>query len=215
MTVPGHRPVIWLAAGILWLSAIVVGLQRLMDYDNQPGVAAGAPAVWPAASRLTLDPHTATLVMLAHPRCDCTRASLAELAELLARSGTVPRTYVVFIRPRGVAAEWERTALWRTAAGIPGVTVFADEHGTEARRFGVQTSGQMLLYGSDGRLVYSGGVTGGRGRTGDNAGRAALLAALTGRGSDVTAPVFGCSLFEDVNELARLDSSDDHDAHTR
>ena len=56
-----------------------------------------------------LDPARPTLVMLAHPRCTCTRASLAELAELMARVTQRPKAYVVFIKPGGVAEQWERT----------------------------------------------------------------------------------------------------------
>jgi len=152
-------------------------------------------------------------VMLAHPRCDCTRASLSELEELLARAERRPRTYVVFIRPGAVAADWERTGLWQTATGIAGVTVFADERGHESRRFGVQTSGQVLVYGSEGQLLYSGGTTGSRGKTGDNAGRTAILAALAGRDRQSTEPVFGCSLFGATDALAQ--SLPAHDTHTR
>ena len=72
----------------------------------------------------------------------------------------------------------------------------------------------MLLYAPDGRLLYSGGTTGGRGRTGDNAGRAAILNALADRDAEATAPVFGCSLFDSVDELARLDPPAHDDDHT-
>jgi hypothetical protein len=182
-------------AGIAWLGAVIAGLAALMQYDNRPGVAADAGANWPAGSALTRDAAGPTLVMLAHPRCDCTRASLAELAELLARTRHRPRTYVVFIRPGRVPGGWEQTSLWRSATDIPGVTVVRDDGGAEAALFGVKTSGQVLLYDADGRLRYHGGTTGSRGKTGANIGRAAILAALAGDRAEATAPVFGCSLF--------------------
>ena len=204
---------LWILSGALWLGAVAAGLAALMAYDNRPGIAADAPVEWPADSRLARDPDGPTLVMLAHPRCDCTRASLAELAELLARSPRRPQAYVVFIRPGPVQGGWEQTDLWRRAEAIPGVTVVRDAQGAEARRFGVRTSGQVLLYGAGGRLLYSGGTTGSRGKTGDNAGRAAVLAALAGDGSQDSSPVFGCSMFGPADAAA--EAADAHESHTR
>jgi hypothetical protein len=196
MKVAVPRPVLWTLFGAAWLGCVVAGLAALMNYDNSPGVAAAAPPAWPADSRLARDPAGPTLVLLAHPRCDCTRASVSELAELLARARQRPRTFVVFIKPGRVRDGWEQTALWRAASDIPGVTIVRDDQGLEAQRFGVETSGQVLLYGADGQLWYSGGTTGARGKTGANVGRAAVLAALDGeRRRAASAPVFGCSLF--------------------
>jgi hypothetical protein len=136
------------------------------------------------------------LVLLAHPRCDCTRASLGELAELLARAPQRPRTFVVFIRPGGVDAAWAKTGTFDQATRIPGVTVIRDDNGDEADRFGSWTSGQTLLYDRDGQLVYSGGITGARGKSGDNTGRSTVLELLAGaHPTRATTQVFGCSLF--------------------
>jgi hypothetical protein len=71
-----------------------------------------------------------------------------------------------------------------------------DDRGVEAERFGTSTSGQTLLYSADGRLLFSGGITGSRGHAGDNEGRDGLVALLTRAGSGRTrASVFGCPLF--------------------
>jgi len=181
---------------IVWFASVGSGLAWLMAYDNTPGTPANAPARWPAASTLARDAAGPTLVMLAHPRCDCTRASLGELAELLARAHQRPRTFVVFIRPGGVDAAWEKTGTFDQATRIPGVTVIRDDDGNEADRFGSWTSGQTLLYDRDGRLVYSGGITGARGKSGDNTGRATVLEWLAGaHPTRATTQVFGCSLF--------------------
>jgi hypothetical protein len=184
------------AAIVVWLASAGTGLFWLMQYDNTPGVSADAPADWPVDSALMRDPAKPTLVMLAHPRCDCTRASLGELEELLARVTYKPRTFVVFVKPGGTASGWEQSGTWDQAKRIPGVTVVRDDDGAEARRFGVHTSGQTLLYDARGTLLYSGGTTGSRGKPGDNAGRADLVALVDGaRRSRGTRPVFGCPLF--------------------
>jgi hypothetical protein len=200
-----RRPLIWAAAFTLWLGSAGTGLFWLMAYDNTPGAIADAPASWPAESALTRDPAAPTLVMLAHPRCDCTRASLGELEELLARVKVKPRTFVVFIKPGGVGSGWEQSGTWERAQQIPGVTVVRDDDGAEARRFGVHTSGQTLLYDAGGQLLYSGGTTGSRGKSGDNAGRADLVALVDGaRRPRATRPVFGCPLFSSTSMSTSL-----------
>jgi len=185
----------WLGAAI-WLGCAVTGLYIVWTYDNAPGVAASAPQEWPRQTTLVRASDRPTLVLLAHPQCDCTRATLGELAEVLARSAKPPKTYVLFLRPSGFAAGWEQTALWRTAKSLPDVTVLRDDDGAEARRFGAETSGQTLLYDEQGALTFSGGVTGSRGHAGDNAGRASLVALLNrGQTDRRDTSVFGCPLF--------------------
>jgi hypothetical protein len=186
---------------LIWVGSIASGLSVLWAYDNTPGDAAHAPADWPAASRLAPDANGPTLVVLAHPRCTCTAASLDELAELLVRTPHLPRVYVLFLKPVDVSGaeerEWAEDAwLWQRATRIPGVTVVRDVDGREAHRFDAFTSGQAMLYDAAGRLLFSGGLTGARGHAGDNAGRASLLALLTHEGAHYsTTPVFGCPLF--------------------
>ena len=166
------------------------------SYEREPGVAADAHVHWPRDSRLALDQNRPTLVMLAHPRCTCTRASIAELKEVIARAQERPRTYVVFIKPGSVPDDWEQSDLWRAAAGIPDVTVVRDDDGIEAQRFGAETSGQTFLYAADGHLLFTGGTTGARGHEGDNAGRATIISLLNRERTDPGRSfVFGCSLF--------------------
>lgn len=194
---------LWIGLSGLWLGAVLAGLAWLASYDNRPGAPASAPAHWPADSRIAHGDGRPTLVMLVHPRCTCSRASLGELAELLARARQRPTAVVLMVRPDGVSKDWETTDLWQRAARIPEVAVVLDEGGIEARRFGTQTSGQTLLYDADGRLLFSGGITGARGHPGDNAGRATVLALLDREQPLQSAsPVFGCPLL----------SADDEDA---
>jgi len=187
----------WFAAvSVVWVSLAAVGLAVLWQYDNAPGEAANAPSAWPADTHLRRATGSPTLVMLAHPQCTCTRASLGELEELLARTGVHPRTYVVFLKPASFGEGWEQTDLWRTAKRLPNVTVVRDDDGVEARSFGAATSGQTLLYDGSGALQFSGGITGSRAHQGDNAGRQSLLALLKGgRTARSGTNVFGCPLF--------------------
>lgn len=192
------RPIM-IAGGLVWMFVVVVGLRVLLAYENTPGVAASPSVQWPANSRIERASSRATLVMLAHPRCPCTRATIGELNTLMARCQGKVKAYVLFFRPKGAAAGWENTDLWQSADSIPGVQAVADEGGMEARRFQGQTSGQTLLFNSAGHLLFSGGITGARGHAGDNAGRDAIVSLLNdGKTAQQTAQheafVFGCSL---------------------
>jgi len=208
-----HKQFGWTAFGLLWLVAVVAGLVVVARYDNTAGVRAESRGQWPSESRLSHDASGPTLVMIAHPRCTCTRASLAELAEVMARVERRPRAYVVFVRPEALRASPEASDLWQRAAGIPGVTVVRDERGREAESFGAATSGQVFLYDAGGHLLFSGGTTGSRGHAGDNAGRATLVALLKNeRAPQHESPVFGCSLFA-PGDRPDIHDHDGHDLH--
>lgn len=189
---------------VVWLFAVSSGLWILWGYENTPGVAAKPPGSWPATSHIQRVTDRATLVMLAHPRCPCTRASIGELALLMARSQGRVTAYVLFLKPSGFSDEWEKTDLWKSAASIPGVNVVIDNGGTEARRFHAASSGQTMLYDADGRLLFSGGITRARGHSGDNAGRSAIESILNVGAADQSETlVFGCPLFDENSECRK------------
>lgn len=181
-------------AGVVWLTSTLGGLAFVAAYDNRPGPAAHAPARWPDTSELQLDADRPTLVMIAHPKCDCTKASLGELAELMARAPGQLRAYVLFVNPPGAPAGWQSTDLWQAVKQIPGVLAVNDD-GKEGHRFGAETSGQTFLYAPSGSLLFEGGITRARGHLGESVGRAAILASLNGDTTSGDAPVFGCPLF--------------------
>lgn len=184
------------AVGALWLLIIGAGMGLLWNYESTPGVAAATPERWPPDSRIEPDADRATLVMLAHPHCPCTRASIGELARLMTQAQGRVTAYVLFVKPQGFSGDWVQSELWASAAAIPGVTPVLDDEGVEAGRFHAATSGQTVLYDASGRLLFSGGITSARGHAGDNAGRAAIVSLLTsGEAEERGTPVFGCPLF--------------------
>ncbi|EAU66587.1 RedB [Stigmatella aurantiaca DW4/3-1] len=172
----------------------------LARYAYTAGPLSASPARWPGDSALRPTPGHFLLVMLAHPLCPCTRASLTELQEVMARAGSRVDAHVLFLRPERAAAAWEQGPLWQRAASIPGVTVSKDEGGVEARRFGATTSGHVLLFDAGGQLRFSGGITDSRGHEGNNAGRAAVEALLAREEARAQSPVYGCAL-EDPRPL--------------
>ena len=190
----------WLIASTVWLGGAVFGLILMFRYQTAPGTAAAPPPRWPAASRIERTPGKATLVMTVHPQCPCTRASMGELALLMARCQDQMKANVLFLKPSGFGDEWVKSDLWTSAARIPGVTVLRDDNGEEAKRFHAATSGETVLYDADGKLLFSGGITSGRGHSGDNAGRTAIVSLLSGGGSNCHGTfVYGCSLVNPIN----------------
>jgi hypothetical protein len=180
---------------LLWLSVAGSGLTWLLNFERTPGKGQLANGHWPAGAEVQLGAKRNTLVVFAHPRCPCTRATLAELNRLMARAGEDVSAQVWFYQPVNFPADWSRTALWRAAAAIPGVVARADLDGRQARLFGAETSGAVFLYGADGRLLFQGGITGGRGHEGDNAGENAIAERVAGRPVSLArSPVYGCSL---------------------
>lgn len=170
-------------------------MRMLVSYESTPGRAASVATQFPQESALNLASDRMTLVMLAHPRCPCTRASIGELAQIMAEGQGKLKAYVVFSRPTGGGADWNDTGLWRSAADIPGVTPVGDDEGRETRRFGAETSGHTLLFAADGRLLFSGGITAARGHAGGNAGESAIVALVRQQAvARATTPVFGCQL---------------------
>lgn len=190
-----------IAASALWLLMICTGIGMLWSYKGTPGAASAAPEQWPAESTLRHADDRATLVMLAHPHCPCTRASLGELARLMAQAQGRVKAYVLFVKPYGSPDGWEQTDLMTSASATPDVTVVRDDEGLEAGRFRAATSGQTMLYDAGGRLLFSGGITSARGHEGDNAGRSSIVSLLTADGAGQTAtPVYGCPLFSEASE---------------
>jgi hypothetical protein len=181
--------------GVVWMAAVAFGGRVLFKYETTPGRIGLVSSSWPAASVVPRKTDKPTLLMVAHPHCPCTRASVGELAQVMAHAVGKVNAYVLFVKPPGAGADWDDTDLRRSAAAIPGVTVLTDENGTEAGRFGAETSGHTLVFDRDGTLVFSGGITASRGHAGANAGESAVVAALSDEPIlHNRTPVFGCSL---------------------
>jgi hypothetical protein len=179
----------------VWLVAIGIGMHALQRYETTPGAPGGPPAKWPVKSQLPRQAGLPTIVVLGHPKCPCTRATIGELALMMTRLHDQVSTVVVFVRPQGTPEGWDDTDLRRSAAAIPGVTVVSDLNEVEADLFGAQVSGQTMLYSATGRLLFSGGITASRGHAGDNIGRSSIVSFVTtGTADHDRTPVYGCAL---------------------
>ena len=138
-------------AGLVWLAVIVAATLRISAYVSIPGQPGTPPADWPVGSQVARAATKPTLLMFIHPKCPCSKASIAELAVLMAHCQGQVDAHVLFLKPVETSAEWVRTETWRDAALIPGVTVHLDDAGREARLFASMTSGDTLLFDAEGR----------------------------------------------------------------
>jgi hypothetical protein len=179
----------------LWIAAVGVGLSRLWAYASVPAPASQVAPAWPAQSSVPRAQGLPTLVVFAHPKCPCSRASIGELARMMTHVHGRLEPVVLFYRAANTEPGWEKTDLWDAAAAISGVRVISDPDGAEAEAFGVLASGHTLLYGADRRLLFSGGITSARGHAGDNPGSQAIVALTLNSGPAIArTSVFGCFL---------------------
>ena len=185
----------------IWLAMVCVGMGWLWSYNQTAGAAGSPPMRWPADAKISPDSSKFTLLVLAHPQCPCTRATVEELSQLMTHTQGRINAYVLFVTPSGYQKDWYRTDLWSNAAIIPGVRTVVDNDGVEARRFSGFTSGQVMVYSPQGELKFHGGITQSRGHVGDNAGRSAIEALVnSGKAESDHTVVFGCPLFNPESE---------------
>jgi hypothetical protein len=185
----------------LWAGSITLGFVLLLWHQGTAGPGAAVPEtnIWAASQvsdagpRLSNNGHT--LLMFAHPRCPCTRASLRELERLLARTTKLKDVQIVVLRNPRLLAGWEQSPIVEFARRTQQLQVIEDEGGRWAEIYGARTSGHVFLYDDQGRLLFSGGITPARGHEGHSSGSAAILAHLRGEPAVAEAAVFGCSLF--------------------
>ncbi len=185
---------------LTWLMCVLGGMFVLWRYEATPGPVHTADVDWPAASSIVPNHELPTLVIFAHPRCPCTKATIAELEALMTHNQGRVDVRVYFFQPTDRPRDWSQTDLYDAAAAIPGVKVAMDPDNVEANRFGAKTSGYSMLFDRRGKLLFAGGITAARGHQGDNDGIAAIGTLLSGGQSETQdTPVFGCPLTDPVD----------------
>ena len=183
------------AAVVAWGLLVGAGMSVLHARAARPGDAGTRPTQWPVDSLISLAADRPTLLVFLDLKCPCARATIAELERILTRCGGRPVARILVEGTEPGAATWANDRALANLARYPGVTVRLDAKGIESNRFAIATSGHVLLFRPDGRLIYQGGVTGARGHEGANYGRDAVIGWILGDEPDVRAfPVFGCAL---------------------
>jgi hypothetical protein len=189
-----------IVAGLIWAATVGAMYQAVRRFETTPGRDAAARASWPAGSRIVRERGRWTLVMLIHPHCSCTRASLQELERIIEMSDASLQTYVLVYRPADFRAGWEKTETFDAANRLQRARVIVDPDGREARLFGGFTSGQTFLYDGEGALRFSGGVTSLRGHAGVNRGSMDVVDIVHAKARQGSHPVFGCAIVTTESE---------------
>ncbi|HEX2099937.1 MAG TPA: hypothetical protein VHF69_04710 [Candidatus Synoicihabitans sp.] len=179
----------------MWLVTVGAGFAGLNRYAATTG-SADAPSVDVAEMLAThRRPGHPLAVMMIHPKCPCTDASLAEFADFLARAGSACDGLLVQLAPLDAGADWQ-SGPTRVLGGRT-VAVVNDFDGRVAASLGAQTSGHVVLLDEAGAVRFHGGITLARGHRGRSPGQDAMLAAVAHRSAAVElcgAPVYGCPL---------------------
>src|SRR5580698_9865761 len=92
------KPAAVVVAVALWVPAVGFGIEVLWRYSNTPGRPATPPVDWPAGAPMERQNGRATLVMFAHPQCPCSKASIGELAIVMAQTPSKLDAQVIFFQ---------------------------------------------------------------------------------------------------------------------
>lgn len=197
----------------VYVAVATCGMAWLWGNDRSGG-ATGAVGISPArfdVGGVGLKSDGVRVVVVIHPKCPCSLATLDVVDEIWRRRDRAggAELLVLLVRPEGAAegfeegraAERAREMMGRAGGG----RVEVDVGGEKARRLGATISGHVAVYGAEGELLASGGVTRSRGHSDRSAVAVAMETALVA-GSDgavggknagggvTTAAVFGCAL---------------------
>jgi hypothetical protein len=177
----------------LWAVLLVGGFRGLLQYETTSTPFRPAPSTddrFPAAGK-------PSLIIALHPKCPCSRASVAELVKIYSHATNQFKITVLAYKPSSEPNSWVESDSLRSIRDL-NPEIIIDRDGAEASRLGMTTSGQVIVYDRSGHLVFNGGITGSRGHQGDNVGEQTVLAEINGvrDGRNSSAPVFGCSIFD-------------------
>lgn len=195
---PSSKPLSWLSAAIphiVWCTLVFASLGGLAFYGSIPGQAATAASQWPTDSTILPAEDTNAVLVFVHPQCFCTRATIDQLQRAFVARPKSASTTVVVYAPSTQPESWCDTSLVRLCKTLPGATVVLDHDGQETQRFGVNTSGHVLVFNRQKQLQFSGGVTPSRGHLGPCEGLDAVTQIIAGQKAvPCVANAYGCPL---------------------
>src|SRR5687767_10310795 len=73
----------WVGAVVLWIALVAVGFAGLTLFSETPGSAGPSPVKWPPGSIVPAPRNKPLMIIALHPKCACSRATVAELNRLL------------------------------------------------------------------------------------------------------------------------------------
>ena len=181
----------WLSA---WGVLIAGGLLWMTAYSMSPGDTSTPLLKRPDNTEISFSDNQSTLLVFLHPRCPCTRPTIAALERLMVRKHDIV-LQPVFYLPSTKTTEWTQDEYWDRLIALGAHQPAIDIDGHLAHKFHATTSGHALLFSTDGLVQFSGGITSGRVHEGDSLGLTMLTRVLDGIPvSEASFPVYGCSI---------------------
>jgi hypothetical protein len=176
-----------------WVGLLAAGFGGLLKYESVPGARSTNT---PVENAEFADGKSFALVMALHPHCPCSKASVGELTKIYSHANNRIKITVLAFKPKDEPDSWIKSSTVSSLAKMnPRIVVDAD--GAAAKRLGLGTSGEVLLYSPNGKLLFSGGITSARAHAGDNLGEDTILELVQEGHSHVNSTeVFGCPITE-------------------
>ena len=199
---------IWSAGVLLWLAMIGYGFFLLFQHDTsalEPQaldsiVASDIQDVsW--VSEVDLRPASGkfNLIVAIHPKCPCTRNTLAEIERIQARF--VEKCELTFLvtlpggKPEEEIEQWRNSGTVQLATSMPNAAVWFEDANELTTRLGLNSSGAVVVLDELGQIRFAGGITAGRSCAMENPGSQAVVRILRGDEQPlISTPVFGYRL---------------------
>ena len=182
-----------------WLTMVGCGMGLLLAHGTTAGTVGAVPPRLPAPVMAALTPASdrPLVLVFAHPQCPCLPSTVTELRRTLADAPPVDLRVIVYT-PRNPPQDWDPQKAAALPSQLPMARCHADLDGALAANLGALTSGHVQVFGPDGLLRFSGGVTAGRGHVGDNGAARAFGKSLSALPIETSrTAVFGCPIRAD------------------
>jgi hypothetical protein len=187
---------------------IGTGGWALSDYSYRPGESGNAVAnLNSLANELELfrNEHETnlelpTLILFFHPHCPCTNSTIRNLERLSVQLSKRANIVAFGFCPKLENDSWIESPITSALKRLE-ANVVVDKDGQHCSKFGAFTSGHVLLYGHNGELLFTGGITAGRGHEGDCAATWDLLQKVDGLSTSISRwPVYGCPILRNEEQ---------------
>lgn len=176
-----------------WFCTAVFLFAKLAMYSQSPGAQATPPLA--AVANIHPNPDRYTLVVSVHPKCPCTQSTFYELERLVPKvDNNIDFVFYIFTTQESPES-WFNDSSAHIQTRFPDSVIHKDIDAVSATRIGSMISGSTVLYNPDGYPVFWGGVTSGRGHSGDNLGSDSIIAIVNDREPPrTTTLVYGCEI---------------------
>jgi len=185
---------------------IAFGSWRLSDYSYRPcdqgdvvTNLSSATGIMNLPELIHSNDELPILILVYHPHCPCTASTVRNLERISSALSIHPHVVAFAYCPVGTSDSWIDSSITRQLVRM-GADVLVDRGGDYCSQLGTVTSGHILVYDDGMSLVFSGGITPGRGHEGTCPASSDLFQRVNGHsGETIQWPVYGCPIIDKEN----------------